>query len=120
MFDGQLVAATLNVRFNDAGLSPVTGANTAVKLGDLVYKQCSYVPSGSAIIGKTVRQVIDAANRVTGGEFGVYTSASAPSQVVTIPGFGTVTIDELKTALDGLNNNFDNCEANLGCFDLPS
>jgi cysteine-rich repeat protein len=116
VFDGQLLAAELNVYYNDAGLSPVVGTNTTTKLGDLKYQTCSAYTIGSAIVGKTLRQVIDAANRVTSGEFGVFTSPSAPSQSVTIPSFGTVTIDELKTALDAFNNNYDACTVNLGCL----
>ncbi len=108
----------LNVAFNDAGASLLTGAST-VKSGDLVFQSCNSFGIGSAIVGKSVRQVIEAANRVASGEFGVFISPSAPSQSVTVPGFGTATIDEFKTALDAFNNNFDNCTANLGCLALP-
>ena len=121
VFDGQLVAAELNVAFNDAGASLVTGSNTATKLGDLVYQACSAFTIATAIQGKTVRQVIDAANRVASGEFGTCATLPSPcqSQSLTIPGFGTVTIGELETALDALNNNFDNCTAALGCLTFP-
>ncbi len=82
---GQLVAATLNVEFNDAGK---LGSNP-VKIGNLV------IASGP-FSGKTVYQLLNYANIAIGG------------------GTSSCTISDLNSALTAFNENYDNGTVNKG------
>ena len=92
---GQLTALALNVAFSDAGYFPQ--ASTA-HLGDLV-------ATSGACAGYTVRQILARGNQVLSG--------------LTPSGAQCATPDALVTAADAINQNFDNCAANLGGLRLP-
>ena len=102
VFGGQLVAATLNVAVDDAGLRrdgarPPFPAGT---LGVLVYVAGCV---DADLVGLSVNQVIALSN-------------------IAISGGGTpagVTISDLNEALSVLNENFVDCDTNLGCLELP-
>jgi len=103
VFSGQLVAAKLNVAFDDAGVFDSKKNQTAKKLGDLVYVQST----NPKLIGWTVRDVIELADRAISGEL--------PEPIdVDNDNVGDVTLSELSGNLDALNNNFDNGTQNLG------
>jgi hypothetical protein len=104
----QLAAAKLSVAFDDAGAFDSIKNQTAVKLGDLVFAQ----DAPSKLLGWTVRDVIDLADRALSGEL------SAPIDVDN-DGNGDVSLSELAGALDALNNNFDGGDANNGVLQLP-
>lgn len=92
---GQLVAATLNLAFDDAGVfNGVKNAGGAI--GDLVY----VAGVSNNLLGMSVREVIDLANDVIAGGSGA-------------------SLSELVTALDVLNNNFDNGNQDQGQLSLP-
>jgi len=95
----QLVAATLNVAFNDAG--HLAGENTSVGLGDLVY--VAHVDS--ELIGLTVRRVLEIANHAVAGETHLVPAG--------------VSFSDLSSALAKLNENFDEGTVNEGTLGLP-
>jgi len=108
VFAGQLVSAKLSVGFDDSGAFDALKNQTAVKLGDLVYVQST----NPKLLGWTVREVIDLADRAISGEL------QAPIDVDN-DNVGDVTLSELSGNLDALNNNFDNGNQNLGWLGLP-
>ena len=73
VLDGQLLAATLSVAYDDAGkfdFDPNFSKNdSAKKLGDLIYQ------GGTPCDGLTVRQVITEANKFTSGEASSFTAS---------------------------------------------
>jgi hypothetical protein len=95
VFAGQILAASLNVGFSDLGVLPQA---SPTPLGDLVYV------SGPCA-GWTVREVLARAEIALSGG--------------TPPGSTCRSIQELNAALDGLNNNFDDCVENGGLLRLP-
>jgi len=106
VFAGQLVAATLNVAYDAAGYGKCTLTGDCDftyppgTLGTLVYVE-GCVADGLA--GWSVNEVIAAAN-------------------VAISGGGTptgVSISDLSDALATLNENFVDCDTNIGCLALP-
>jgi len=108
-FAGQLLAATLNVAFDDAGLLDDCKARTDLKLGDLV------LTGGvdADLIGWSVRDLIGLANAVISGSLG-----SGPFDIDgdTNP---DVTVSDISDALDVVNQNFDNGTQNNGNLGLP-
>jgi hypothetical protein len=111
IFGGQLVAATLNVAFDDAGLGACTLTGTCNfgyppgTLKTLVYKDC--VAAG--LLEKSVAQVIAWANCAISGES--LASCGVPAGV---------TISDLSDALATLNQEFVDCATVLGCLGLPN
>lgn len=101
VFGGQLVAATLNVAVDDSGLRR-DGASqpcSAGTLGTLLYVAGCV---DDDLVGLSVNQLIALAN-------------------TAISGGGTpagVTIGDLSDALAVLNENFVDCDTNLGCLTL--
>lgn len=90
-FAGQVVAANLNIQFNNAGL---LGNQSQPHLEDMT------LANGSAV-GMTVKQVIDMANLALGGD-------STP-----------LSISTLNSVLNSINLGFDNCKPNNGFFTCP-
>jgi len=103
-FAGQLVAAKLSVGFDDAGALDSLKGNTSVKLGDLIFVG----GVDSDLLGWTVRDLVDLADQAISGALG-----SGPFDI-TGDGNADVTISDISTALDVLNNNFDNGTQNNG------
>ncbi|MHC4414322.1 MAG: hypothetical protein ACYS0G_03460 [Planctomycetota bacterium] len=101
VFGGQLVAATLNVAVDDAGLRRDGGIPPfqAGTLGNLVYIACV----DDDLVGLTVNQVIALANTAI-------SSGGTPAGV---------TISDLNDALAALNQNFVDCNTDNGCLGLP-
>jgi choice-of-anchor A domain-containing protein len=89
---GQLIAATLNVKFDayDANFSPNT-----ILTGQLLYNSGTFA-------GHTVQYVIDEANKVVGG---------CPS---------AYSLSDLNSALTDFNQNYDNGTTDLGKLSCPS
>ena len=103
VFGGQLVAATLNVAFDAAGIGKAgpSGAFSPGTLGTLVYVAGSVE---APLEGLSVNDVLALAN-------------------VAISGGGTpagVTISDLSDALATLNENFVDCDTNDGDLALPT
>ncbi len=96
---GQLIAATLNLAFDDAGALDGLKTNPALKLGDLVYLSGVH----AELIGESVRDVIALANDVVSG-------AAAPP--------GSLTLSDIADALAVLNENFDNGTTDNGNIGL--
>src|SRR4030066_231281 len=109
---GELGSATMNVKFDRAGILPQNGIDCGFALKDLVYVNCV----ADTIKGKTVAAVLDAANRILSGEFGFFMGPDAP---ISVPGFGTITINQLTMALTTLNVEFANCDTGVGCLAIP-
>ncbi len=98
VFAGQLLAAKLNVDFDDAGAFDDDKARDDVKLGDLVF-----VGGVDAdLLGWSVRDLIALADEAICGAFG------KGGIDITGDGIADVTIADLSNALDVLNNEFDN------------
>jgi hypothetical protein len=91
VFAGQVVALTLNVRFDewDANFS----SNT-IKLGDLIVNSETFA-------GWIVYQVLAEANKVLAGEASMYSAS------------------ELNAIVDAINNNYDGGKVNLGLLSCP-
>jgi hypothetical protein len=106
---GDLLAAKLNVGFDDAGLFDDAKCRDDVKLGDLVFVGCV----DEDLIGLTVRELIAIADLAISGELG-----PGPFD---IDGDSTndLTLFELKDALQAVNENFEDCLANEGCLQIP-
>lgn len=100
VFGGQLVSAKLNVGFDDAGAFDAKKDNPTGKLKDLVFIANAH----PALLGKTVAAVIAICDQVISREI------AAPVQIDG----QSVSISELSTALDLLNNEFDNGTQALG------
>lgn len=95
---GQLVAATLNVAFDDFGVFDGLKTDPTVKLGDLEFLGGVH----AELVGAKVRDVLDMANAVISG-------AIAPP--------GTLDYSDISDALSVLNENFvegDTDEGHLG------
>jgi len=108
VFAGQLVSAKLSVGFDDNGDFDALKGQTTHKLGDLVY----VTGVNAKLIGWTVRDVIELADRAISGEL--------PEPIdVDNDTIGDVSLSDLSGALDALNNNFDNGTQNLGWLGLP-
>lgn len=103
VFAGQLVAAKLNLAFDDAGALDDCKGRTDLDLGDLIY----VAGVDSDLLGWSVREVIDLADQAISGALGSSIDLDGD-------GAGDLTISDLNTALDLLNNNFDNGTSNLG------
>jgi hypothetical protein len=108
VFTGQLAAAKLNVAYDDAGAFDFMKDGNVFKLGNLVYVSGAH----AKLIGWTLRDVIDLADRAISGEL------AAPIDVDN-DGFGDVTLLDLSSALDAVNNNYDNGTQNNGVLAHP-
>ena len=95
VFAGQLLALKLNVGFSDAGYLPKKGA---VALGDLV------MTSGPCA-GFSARQVLARGENAISG---LGSSGSA-----------CLSVGDLATAADAINNDFDDCTQDQGALRLP-
>ncbi len=109
VFAGQLLAARLNVSFDDYGALDECKGRDDVKLGDLVF----LANVDSDLLGWTVRDVIDLSDAAISGVFG--------TDPIDLDGdnVGDVTIGDLSSALDVFNNNFDDGTQNNGNLGLP-
>jgi hypothetical protein len=83
VFGGQVLALQLNVDFSSKG---IIGGSSG-PLGNVIFND-----SSSALNGKTISQILAIANTLLGGG--------------TVAG---VTISDMNTLVDNLNNAFDNC-----------
>jgi len=104
----QLAAAKLAVAFDDAGAFDAMKIQTTHKLGDLLFA----TSAPAKLLGWTVRDVIELADRALSGEL------AAPIDVDN-DGQGDVGLSDLAGALDALNNNFDGGVKNDGVLVLP-
>lgn len=100
VFAGQLVAAKLNVGFDDVGAFDAMKDDPAGKLQNLVYVANAH----PALLGKTVSEVIALCDQM------ISTEVSAP---ILVDG-QSVSISELNAALDLLNNEFVDGNQALG------
>jgi hypothetical protein len=109
IFAGQLVAATLNVAFDDAGALDDCKGRLDLQLGDLVF--VSGVDSD--LVGFTVRDLIALSNLAISGALG-----SGPFDLDgdTV---GDVDLSDLSDALTTFNENFDNGTVNNGDLAIP-
>lgn len=99
VFGGQLLAAALNVGFNDAGL--LRGSRTDVLLGDLVFVD----DVDRDLRGLSVRTVLALAHAAI---------ANADAELPE-----GVELDDVKKALAKLNECFDDGDTNEGTLGLP-
>jgi hypothetical protein len=104
---GQLVAATINVAFDDAGVFDGMKAVTG-KLGDLVF----VAGVDSDLLGMSVRDLLDLAN------LGISGAVLEPFDVDgdTV---GDVMLGDIQVALAVINENFDNGNTNDGNLGYP-
>ena len=104
---GQLVAATLNVAFDDAGVFDGVKAVTG-KLGDLVFVG----GVDDDLIGMSVRDLLDLANLGISG---------AVLEPFDVDGdfVGDVMLGDIADALAVINENFDNGNTNNGNLGYP-
>jgi hypothetical protein len=109
VFAGQLLAAHVNVAFDDAGALDGCKGRKDLKLGDLVFV------SGvdSHLIGWTVRDLITICDEAISGELG-----SGPFDLDG-DGVGDVSFSDLSDALDVLNNDYDEGKQDNGHLGLP-
>src|SRR5262249_16397960 len=105
---GQLVAAKLNLAFDDAGALDAFKSRPDLKLGDLVFVNCV----NSHLIGWRVRDVVDYVDAIIRGPVG-----RGPLELDG-DGVGDVSVSDLNDALDALNENFDDGTTNNGCIDI--
>ena len=104
VFAGQLLSATLNVAFDDAGALDDCKSRTDLKVGDLVFIN----GVDADLLGWSVRDLLDLANQAISGELG------SGDLDLDGDGVGDVSISDLSDALDVLNNNFDDGTSNNG------
>jgi hypothetical protein len=108
VISGQLAAAKLNVAFDDAGILDGFKNNLAVHLGDLVFVANVH----RALHGMTVREVIGFADLAISGEVPVPVDVDGDT-------VGDVSLSDLSTALDAVNNNFHEGNVDNGSLALP-
>ena len=109
VLDAQLVAATLNVAFSDANILRPDGYVTKKGAGDLIYRPGCVHP---ALVGKSVREVIDITNAVVADD--IYLPPPPPLP----PGVGTSALNQ---ALTLFNQSFVDCVPYpYNCFDPPT
>ncbi len=108
VFAGQLASAMLNVAFDDAGVFDSKKCQSFCKLGDLVFAQGVH----AKLLGHSVREVIEFSNLAISG------ALKAPIDVDG-DNVGDVSLSDLSTALDTLNNNFDNGTKDDGVLGMP-
>lgn len=108
VFAGQLVAAKLNLLFDDAGAFDALKGNPGFKLGDLVLSDCV----DEALLGLSVRELVALSEKALSKEL---------QEPFDVDGdfLGDVLLVDLKDALDVVNNNFDDGDQNLGCLNYP-
>lgn len=106
---GNLLAAKLNVAFDDAGLFDDKKCRDDVKLGDLELVGCV----DEDLIGWTVRDLIALADGAISLELG-----AGPFDIDG-DGKADVTLFEICDALEVVNENFKDCIDDNGCLGLP-
>lgn len=109
VFAGQLLAAKLNVAFDDAGAFDDLKNRDDLKVGDLVF--LSGVDSD--LIGWSVRDLIDLADAAISGALGAGPFDLDGDTV------GDVDFSAISDALDVFNNNFDDGTSNDGHLGIP-
>ncbi|MCI0503671.1 LamG domain-containing protein, partial [Candidatus Micrarchaeota archaeon] len=108
IFGGQLTAALLNLKFDDAGI--ISARYEPGALGGLHFKQCEKYNIHPALVGKTVNEVIAMSNcAIQSGVIDLTTQCGVPPRV---------GISALNDALNAFNNNFDNCDTDNGCLEI--
>ena len=109
VFGGQLLAARLNLAFDDAGAFDDLKSRDDLKLGDLVF----VAGVDADLIGWSVRDLIDLADDVISG--------AAGSGPFDLDGNGSddVTVADLSGALEVINENFDDGLLNNGNLGIP-
>jgi hypothetical protein len=107
VFAGQLLAAKLNVGFDDAGALDGCKGREELFLGDLIFVDCV----DADLIGMSVRDLIELADAVISGALG------AGPYDLDGDGNDDVTVSDLSDALDKFNSNFNGGENN-GCLGL--
>jgi len=121
VFSGHLAAAKLAVAFDAAGLFDPDKNGNLILLGDMIFTDCV----DEDLVGFSVNDVIAFADRVISGEFGLCDPSTTPgcqnddildTNGDTIP---DVSIEDLKSALAVLNEEFDECKPVNGCFGFP-
>jgi len=93
VFGGQVTALAINVAFSDAGVGDFNP-----NLGNLIIPNGVHSPAGP-FAGWTVYQILALANDVLGGNTGA------------LP--GGISLTDLNSVVDGINNNFDSCHVSL-------
>ena len=88
VFAGQLTALAINVAMGDAGVAGFTD------IGHLIIPQGIDFPAGP-FAGYSVDQILALANQVLGGDLGALPAG--------------ISVSELSSVLNAINNNFDNC-----------
>jgi hypothetical protein len=109
VFAGQLLAAKLNLAFDDAGALDGCKSRPDFKLGGLVFKG----GVDSHLLGWSVREIIELSDSAISGALG-----SGPFDV-DADGNGDVTLSDLSDALDVINGNFDGGKSNHHDLGLP-
>jgi hypothetical protein len=109
VFAGLLLAAKLNVAFDDAGALDGCKSRLDVKLGDQVFKG----GVDSHFLGMSVRDFIDFADSVISG------SQGAGPFDIDGDGQGDVSVADVSSALDVINSNFDGGTINNGNLGFP-
>lgn len=104
---GQLLAASLNLAFDDAGVFGGVKGNASDSLGDLLFS--SGVASG--LLGASVRHVIERSQRALSGD----------GTALDLDGDGKadLSFSQLADALALVNENFDDGNSDLGHLSLP-
>ena len=108
-FGGDLLAAKLNVAFDDFGSFDDMKCRNDLKLGDLIFIGCV----DEDLIGWTVRDLIDLADLAISGALGPGPFDIDGDLIID------VRVDDLKQALAVLNANFEDCTIDRGCLGLP-
>lgn len=108
VFAGQLVAAKLNVLFDDAGAFDHLKTQQAITLGDMQLAGCVH----PALVGLAVRDLVALAEKALSREL---------QEPFDVDGdqVGDVLLDDLSDALEAVNENFDEGSQNLGCLGYP-
>jgi hypothetical protein len=109
VFAGQLLAAKLNLAFDDAGALDGCKTRVDLKLGGLVFTG----GVDSDLLGWTVREVIDLSDAAISGALG-----SGPFDIDG-DGQDDITISDLSNALDVINENFDEGKSNNHNLSVP-
>ncbi len=104
---GQLVTATLNVAFDNAGIG--TGGSFAP--GSLATLRFTNGCVAAGLAGRTVGEVLAFA------DCAIRSPWVDPQAGCGVP--VGVTLSDLSDALGALNENFVVCDTNLGCLELP-
>ena len=105
---GQLCAARLACALDDAGYMDSMKSQTLHKLGDMLFATGVH----PKIVGRTVRSMMNLADLMLANE------CPMPYDIDN-DGIGDLSITDVASALDVVNNNFDNGTVNQGNLKLP-